>query len=104
MERETGMRSRMMQTERKTVETPASGSSTSLKRGVNERDISNGRKRFIICVCLCFVHFALRAAESWEVALSRMPIATGVRELNRTNCVDVMLRAFQSNVVVKALI
>jgi hypothetical protein len=33
-----------------------------------------------------------------------MPIESGVHELNRTNCVDVMLKAFQSNDVVKALI
>jgi hypothetical protein len=33
-----------------------------------------------------------------------MPLQAGVTELSRTNCVDVMLRAFQSNAVVKALI
>jgi hypothetical protein len=33
-----------------------------------------------------------------------MPLEPGVTELSRTNCVDVMLRAFQSNENVKALI
>lgn len=33
-----------------------------------------------------------------------MPLATNVTELNRTNCVGMMLRAFQSNHLVKALI
>jgi hypothetical protein len=48
---------------------------------------------------------ALAAAEpSWPEALSRMPLGAAVKELNRTNCVDLMLRAFRSNNVVKALI
>ncbi len=33
-----------------------------------------------------------------------MPLGTNVTQLNRTNCVDLMLRAFQSNHVVKTLI
>ena len=33
-----------------------------------------------------------------------MPLGTNVTQLNRTNCVGIMLRAFQSNDVVKALI
>jgi hypothetical protein len=44
------------------------------------------------------------AGESWQEALARMPLAAGVMELNRTNCVPLMLDAFQSNGVVKALI
>jgi hypothetical protein len=47
---------------------------------------------------------ALSAAETWQDALSRMPLGTNVVELNRTNCVGIMLRAFQSNNVVKALV
>ncbi len=45
-----------------------------------------------------------RAQESWPAALARMPLGTNVTQLNRTNCVDLMLRAFQSNQAVKALI
>ena len=33
-----------------------------------------------------------------------MPLGSAVAELNRTNCVDVMLHAFQSSVTVKALV
>src|SRR5580700_2797029 len=56
---------------------------------------------------LCFLVLAPRlldAAESWQAALSRMPLAPHVFRLQRTNCVAVMLDAFQSNDVVKALI
>ena len=44
------------------------------------------------------------AQETWQDALSRMPLGTNATELNRTNCVSLMLNAFQSNAVVKALI
>ena len=46
----------------------------------------------------------ISASETWQDALSRMPLGTNVTELNRTNCVSLMLNAFQSNAVVKALI
>ena len=44
------------------------------------------------------------AGQGWQDALSRMPLGTHVAELNRTNCVPLILNAFQSNSVVKALI
>jgi hypothetical protein len=44
------------------------------------------------------------AGETWQDALSKMPLNANVSELNRTNCVPLMLNAFQSNGVVKALI
>jgi hypothetical protein len=53
---------------------------------------------------LCGSHFASHAADSWPAALAAMPLNSAVRQLNRTNCVELMLRAFQSNAVVKALI
>jgi len=43
-------------------------------------------------------------ADDWPAALARMPLAGHVTQLNRTNCVEVVLDAFQSNSVVKALI
>jgi hypothetical protein len=90
----------------KAVETSRRGGSTSLKRGANERNAiwMAGHKHWICCVCIWFVQFVLCASESWESALSRMPLESGVTELSRTNCVEVMLRAFQSNELVKALI
>jgi hypothetical protein len=60
--------------------------------------------RCILCLSVCLLQFALNAAETWPAALSRMPLGTNVTQLNRTNCVGIMLRAFQSNDVVKALV
>ncbi len=60
--------------------------------------------RRILCLSVCLLHFALGAAETWQTALSHMPLGTNVTQLNRINCVSIMLRAFQSNDVVKALI
>ena len=60
--------------------------------------------RHILSLALCLGPLALGAAETWPAALSRMPLGTNVTQLNRTNCVGILLRAFQSNDVVKALI
>jgi hypothetical protein len=43
-------------------------------------------------------------AEAWREALAQMPLDEAPKELNRTNCVEVFLRSFQSNAVVKALV
>jgi hypothetical protein len=48
--------------------------------------------------------FFVNAAGSWQEALAHMPLSGTVWQLNRTNCVEVMLRAFQSNQVVKAFV
>jgi hypothetical protein len=47
---------------------------------------------------------AALAGEPWQDALGRMPLGAGATALNRTNCVPLILNAFQSNGVVKALI
>jgi len=60
--------------------------------------------RQVLCLSVCLVQFALGAAETWQAALDRMPLGTNVTQLNRTNCVGILLPAFQSNNVVKALI
>jgi hypothetical protein len=44
------------------------------------------------------------ADENWQSALSQMPLGANVTELNRTNCVPLLLNSFQSNSVVKALV
>jgi hypothetical protein len=64
------------------------------------------RKTAWVWFCLLWAMGALpaNAADSWQSALDRMPLGTNVTELNATNCVRTMLRAFQSNSVVKALI
>jgi hypothetical protein len=55
-------------------------------------------------ILLAMLATSALAGESWQSALSEMPLETNVTELNRTNCVPLMLNAFQSNGVVKALI
>lgn len=61
--------------------------------------------RLVLLLLLCLAPFAARPAdEDWQAALANMPLRTNVTDLNRSNCVPLMLRAFQSNSVVKALI
>jgi hypothetical protein len=60
--------------------------------------------RLLLCFSVCLLQFALNAAETWQTALGRMPLGTNVTQLNRTNCVGILLCAFQSNGVVKALV
>src|SRR5579859_7877239 len=59
------------------------------------------------CWTLIFITIAageVQAAQTWPEALTQMPLRTSAMELNRTNCVQIMLSAFQSNTVVKALV
>ena len=60
--------------------------------------------RLRCCLALWLLVFTCRAAETWQAALGRMPLGTNVTQLNRTNCVGIMLGAFQSNDVVKAMV
>src|SRR5579864_7477854 len=59
---------------------------------------------FWFCLLWFVAAIAAHAAEPWETALGRMPLPANVTELNATNCVKVMLGAFQSNSAVKALV
>jgi len=63
-----------------------------------------GVKCLIICAWLAAATLTAGAGESWSDALARMPLRADVTELTRTNCVPLMLDAFQSNGIVKALI
>lgn len=58
----------------------------------------------ILLAMLALLATSALAGESWQDALSRMPLGTNVTELDRSNCVPLMLNAFQSNDIVKALI
>jgi len=58
----------------------------------------------ILFLSLCFPQVAVSAAGTWPEALAKMPLGGKVTELNRTNCAGVLLGAFQSNDVVKALV
>ena len=60
--------------------------------------------RCTVFLCFCLVHCAVGAVEEWQTALDRMPLGTNVTQLNRSNCVGILLRALQSNNVVKALV
>jgi hypothetical protein len=42
--------------------------------------------------------------QDWATALSKMPLVSPARELNRTNCVDLLLRSFGSNQAVRGLV
>ncbi len=62
-----------------------------------------------LCVLLAFLLLAIfkpmvSRAETWQTALARMPLHGEAKELNRTNCVQITLEAFQSNATVKALV
>src|SRR5882757_4415774 len=58
--------------------------------------------RLLLSLLVCLAPFGVRGVETWQSALSRMPLNTHVTRLVRTNCVQVMLNSFQSNDVVKA--
>ncbi|HVU08818.1 MAG TPA: hypothetical protein VHG89_09775 [Verrucomicrobiae bacterium] len=60
--------------------------------------------RLIFAIWICGLCGKVFADEGWQAALSQMPLATNVMELNRTNSVPLLFNAFQSNGVVKALI
>jgi hypothetical protein len=76
----------------------------SFKVGQASRLPSVPRAWIFVCLWLCVLPLAPCGAELWQTALSRMPLGTNVTQLNRTNCAGIMLRAFQSNDVVKALV
>jgi hypothetical protein len=59
---------------------------------------------WLISLAVASLGVTVRAEESWLQVLDRMPLGTGAIEINRTNCVRILLEAFTSNQVVKALI
>jgi hypothetical protein len=58
----------------------------------------------IIAILATFFCGNAFADENWQQALGEMPLGTNVTELTRTNCIPLMLNAFQSNSIVKALV
>jgi hypothetical protein len=44
------------------------------------------------------------AMEPWQAALAKMPLKTPVKDLNRTNCIPLLVESFQENAAGKALI
>jgi len=54
--------------------------------------------RLLFCLLLCRSPiFTVLAADDWQSALRQMPLSTNVTQLNRENCVKLMLNSFQSN-------
>ena len=62
------------------------------------------RLRTLLVLVLAASAATVEAADDWPAALSRMPLGFIGPELNETNCIAAMLRAFQSNPVVKGVI
>jgi hypothetical protein len=63
--------------------------------------------KWIGLLLFCATACGASAGEPWQEALAGMPLGVpqnGMTELNRTNCVPLMLDAFRSNGVVKAII
>ena len=60
--------------------------------------------RIFLLLSLPSLQLVAHGEESWQTALAQMPLGTNVSQLNRTNCVALLLQAFQSNQVVKALV
>jgi hypothetical protein len=57
-----------------------------------------------LCLGLSASVFNARSQEDWQTALAAMPLRTNIAELNASNCLPILLGAFQSNHTVKALI
>jgi hypothetical protein len=58
----------------------------------------------LICCIASVEQINLGAEASWTAPLAQMPLVAAPAHLTRTNCVEIMLKAFRSNGVVKALI
>jgi hypothetical protein len=61
-------------------------------------------KSFLLASLICALGANALSQDSWQSALSKIPLNSNATELNRTNCVALMLGAFQSNGVVKAIV
>ena len=60
--------------------------------------------RLIILFLFCAGQLAAFGRDTWQSALSRMPLNVPMRQLTRTNCVQIMLDSFHSNNVVKGIV
>lgn len=71
---------------------------------MNQRKMKRWSGWIAGCLFCLLSLLTARGAEDWQAALTAMPLTPAVRELNRSNCVSVMLGSFQSNQWVKAMI
>jgi len=68
------------------------------------RTSRRGRRLARALLLLLLASPSLFAQSSWPEQFAKMPLAHPVAELNRSNCVQLMLASFQRNPAVKALI
>jgi hypothetical protein len=61
-------------------------------------------KTACLCLLLGLAFRGAQAEEPWQAALRRMPLAGHTTQLNQTNCVHLVLKSFQSNDTVEALV
>lgn len=62
------------------------------------------RIQIVAAVSAVFAATAGHALEPWQEALERMPLPAAAAPLSRSNCIPVLLGAFQSNAVVQGLV
>jgi hypothetical protein len=67
------------------------------------KEVRASSRRLLLFVVL-FLSHSLFALEPWEAALAKMPLKTPVQDLNRTNCIPLLVESFQENDAAKALI
>jgi hypothetical protein len=58
----------------------------------------------LTCLLLLLLPHGLRAEEDWSAALDSMPLQLLNSQLDRTNCVEVILKSLRSNSVVKGIV
>lgn len=58
----------------------------------------------LLLMLIVSISLPVLAGQDWQDALSRMPLGEHIPELTQTNCIPLVLNAFQSNSVVKAII
>jgi hypothetical protein len=58
----------------------------------------------LVVLVLAGGSLGISAVEAWQQTLAGMPLGAAPTELNRTNCVQTILSAYQSNNLVKALV
>jgi hypothetical protein len=58
----------------------------------------------LTCILLLLLPHLLRAEEKWAAALEGIPLQLLNSQLHRTNCVEVILKSFRSNPVLKGIV
>lgn len=82
-----------------------SGAGAPHSKTLSRRRVAKGfRTVALIVFALTLTAWGSDAAEPWQETLAGMPLGVAPAELNRTNCVQIVLSAFQPNQRVKALV